>query len=207
LIFGREKERYFMKRSFLIVLGFLLAVCMVSSASAVLITPTTELQWTGNTVNPDSTEVATIVGYTGTLTEVYKADADPFEESGPFASSYETSFFNTTTDPSDADIVYTSGDVISGTAIYLLVWDGQIEEPYWYIFDLLNLDLNNDDSVDYSWNGTDTLELRGFWPDRGAISHVAIFSDSVPVPEPTTMLLLGFGLIGLATVGRKKMFK
>jgi len=36
---------------------------------------------------------------------------------------------------------------------------------------------------------------------------VGMEGTTTPVPEPTTMILLGSGLIGLAGYGRKKFFK
>ena len=43
--------------------------------------------------------------------------------------------------------------------------------------------------------------------DFFSVSEIQAFGEAAPVPEPATMLLLGTGLIGLAGLGRKKMFK
>ncbi|RPH50434.1 MAG: PEP-CTERM sorting domain-containing protein [Desulfobacteraceae bacterium] len=167
------------------------------SASALSITPTTTPQWTGtNNANLSESEIASAVGYIGTLFVLYKADMGTIvSESGFFAAYYQTTFSNTPEDPEDALIEYigpgTPSSYITGSPLYLYVKDGN-NVPAFYIFNLTSL----------GWNGTDDLDLQDFWPNQGAISHVAIYGP-VSVPEPTTLLLLGFGLVGLAGVGKK----
>jgi hypothetical protein len=183
-----------MKKKMLISVSILLFVIvgMIPIASALEIDMSWAPRWTGtDNANLNASQIAAIVSYVGppALVEYYKAEVDGGVE-GLLTYSYQTSFFNTPTDPTDARISYVSGPFITGDPIYLYVKGGNTN-PAYYIFDI---------SV---WNGTETINLGGFWPNQGAISHVALLSTAASVPEPGTMLLLGIGLIGLAAGTRR----
>jgi hypothetical protein len=75
-------------------------------------------------------------------------------------------------------------------------------------FDVVNpYALFSEARIDYSAGGSAptsdahfTLEAR-VGPDRGGRP---LFPDTVPVPEPTTLLLLGSGLVSLGLLGKKR---
>jgi len=113
---------------------------------------------------------------------LYKDNAGGNEE-GSYAGSYETTY-DDPADPEEATISYVSGPSISCPDCYLLVKDGN-HTPWWYLFDI------------NSWDGVMDIELTGFWPNGGAISHIGIYGTDVPEPGPLALLaigLLGFGL-------------
>lgn len=187
-----------------------MAIGIASTATALTIYTTSGVdgtsRWEGSDPNnPDASDIASIVSYSETLTELYKQDVGGGESGLPLIQTwYETTFYNTATDPEDALIHWLGTNsedphisVTPVTPVYLLVKDGS-QNPIWYIFNLALL----------GWDGMDDIYLQGFWAPsetneqgQGAISHVGIYG--VAVPEPTTLILLGVGLLGLAGIRRK----
>lgn len=173
-----------MKRPLLklvVLFGFL---ALAAQAQALVITPGTDSPLTGD----DSSQAvinAAIASTLGSSVELYKQDVGDASDGGSLAGSYQTTFFNTPTDPSGATITYVGGDIV-GPVAFLLVKDGK-QTPAWYLFNL----------TDLGWNGMDDLELSGFWPDQGAISHVSLYGQTTSVPEAGALLMFGTGLVGL----------
>lgn len=189
------------------LLGALVALGAVGAASqahALNITPSTVPQYLENTItaNLDATQVTAIAtanfGFSGTLALVYKQDFGG-GESGNGAPYYSTSFdpeLSLGDGPSAGAVTWVGPMKISCPSCYLVVKDGS-NIPKQYVFDISN-----------SWNGTDTINLSGFWANtNGAISNIAIWNKAVEgggtiamVPEADTyaMLLAGLGLVGFA---------
>lgn len=174
-----------------------------SSANAVItLSPSTSGVIAGFGYGPSNCEddtpincVETVFGTGDTLSLLYKANVEGGEE-GPFATSYTTLFYNTTSDPSDAllfyDDLFLQDPVISCDACYLAIKDGR-HSPGYYFYDLSG------------WDGLEAISFQDFWPDGGAISHISIWGDTPSsVPEPATLGLFSLGLLGLGFARRRK---
>jgi hypothetical protein len=189
----------------LLALGALMATAAVSNAlsitpsSAFLINTGTD-GITPDSDNPTNPESALLAVYGGSI--LYKSNVggggSSVEEATPFTGSYATAY---NSDLSGATISQGGGSAITGySPLYLLVKDGN-SDPFWYFFNLTTA----------GWDGTASLDLSGFWPEQGSISHVTLMgrpstsTTSVVSRVPdggTTLATLGFALLGLGSVRR-----
>jgi hypothetical protein len=171
------------------LIGILTIVSAISiQTQALNISPGTELISRNDPNDTDSIIEWVNANTSYTLgTPTYKSEADGGAEEGSLKDDYNTSFNG---DLSGGTIEWDGPNYISDAA-YLLVKDGN-HEPAWYLFSLSG------------WDGQETINLSGFWPEGGAISHVAIFGGGTSVPDGgATALLLGVGVLGLAAIRRK----
>ncbi|MGQ9663177.1 MAG: hypothetical protein ACUVWX_12685 [Kiritimatiellia bacterium] len=184
-----------MKKSGLLLLPTLL---FALNASALLITPMDlSLVMTGS--EPSQATITSILeDYFASILPydlplLYKQEVDGAED-GLFAPYY-TTFFSPPGDAENGLITWVGPQAINQESVYMLVKDGN-QSPSWYLFNLRSA----------GWDGQEDLELRGFWPAKGSISHVTIYGGGTSIPDGgTTLTLLGLALLGLGTA--RKLLK
>jgi hypothetical protein len=105
------------------------------------------------------------------LKQLYKQDYGSKKDEKEWADQFSTSFILDDEDePTGAEITFDgSGDLPSfDGALYLFAKSGK-QDPAWYAWKLEEFD--------------GTVSVDGLWPEKGSISHVALFSAT---PPPTT---------------------
>ncbi len=206
-------------KKLMLFLALFFSVALVSNASALTLT---SLEIRGYSVGLDVPVVWNTLGNEHWILGVSRSPnpltSGDFENAGNYPASINFEF-----NPGESIYLFSetgrfyngySYDLFSGTENFTLFVNG----IGYTQFNILWGDESN--PTDFTFTATQsgpfTLEFLGFGYDEvsdlsltpnGNGSNDAAYRLTYNVPEPTTVLLLGIGLIGLAGLSRKKFFK
>lgn len=189
------KEEQIMNKKLVIIIAVIAGIVAQTQALVIELKPDSSgLVAFGNENNGGVWNTSSV--YTDLI--LYKSERNESNvagmDSGVFASSYNTSYFNTDLVDSDARISYVGGTSINSSKVFAYIKDGN-STPNWYVFDITG------------WNGVQTIEFSGFFvgvKNTKNVSHVTIYGESVTTPDGgLTVGLLGMALAAMGIVKRK----
>jgi len=113
----------------------------------------------------------------------------------------------------DGNFNWTKTDPINNAVDYIYA-EHLDNSPEYYLIKMGNLKISPINYSHFLFSNLNefsyaVIDLAAFGADLeniniGKVSHYDTFNDRSPVPEPATMLLFGFGLMGIAAVGKNK---
>jgi len=182
-------------RSYLSSMLVSIVLVLASAQSqALMLTPSDALASTSDNTNLTTLEkinAAFSTSYTD-LALLWKGETDsaPAGQDGTLADSY---LWLVDSPANSGTIAYVEeAEAASCPTCLLIVKDGRSDDAQ-YLFDL------------ESWDGTEEIALSDFWMDKeDAISNVAIWGGSADIAEPSALMLMSLGLLGLVFSSKRR---